>query len=592
MHIDPISSLTPGKYLTLARQFRDESSDRHDVKLALLSSFSFSFLEPYLIVECARRNMRIQPWIAPFGQIEQPILDASEGLTNVNPDVIVIALRIEDVFADVFLRPCGDKLQDRARSCVERLENSVKSIRNSLDSIVLVANFAMPLAGSIGSPFDAGQLGTPFDVLGIANRELARRLKKIPGAYVWDYAGLVHSRGSSSWTDERLWRLARQPIAAANLPYAASHLARTIAGTVFEPVKCLVLDLDNTLWGGILGDDGVVGIQVGDDYPGNVFKAFQNAVLGLKDKGILLAVASKNDEPLVRRVFAENADMIIRWDDFATARISWQPKSESLISIADELNIGIDSLAFFDDNPVEREEVRQKLPQIHVIEPPRSPLGYVESLLGSGLFDIPAVSVEDADRTRYYRDENRRRELRATSTNMDDFLVSLEMKVTIESASEATIMRIAQLISKTNQFNLTTRRHSQSALQRMITDESYVIRWTRLADRYGDSGIIGVTIVHFDGKIAEIDSFVMSCRVMNRRVEDAMISDIIDSALARSCTSVRGQYIATERNSVVSSLYEASGFVKAGEGKEGGHFELDLSASEDRPEWPSCLSRN
>jgi FkbH-like protein len=408
---------------------------------------------------------------------------------------------------------------------------------------------------------------------------------------VWDYAGLVQLRGTSCWTDDRLWHLARQPIAAANLPYAASHLSRTIAGTIFQRAKCLVLDLDNTLWGGAAGDDGISGIQIGDDYPGNVFKAFQNAVLGLKDRGVLLAIASKNDEAPVKQIFDEHPDMVIRWDDFSITRVNWNAKSESLKEIAAELNIGIDALAFFDDNPVEREEVRLHAPEVSVINVPKSPLDFVDSVFASGLFDDTALSAEDADRTHHYQSESRRKEFRESAASMDDFLTGLKMEVTLDSVGPETIARATQLIGKTNQFNLTTRRYSQNSLQRMVDDSAYDVRWVRLSDRYGDSGIVGLTIICFDSKVAIIDSFVMSCRVMNRKVEQAMLCDAVDRAKSRNCTSMRGSYIATKRNAIVSGFYMESGFAEAG-GEEGEKtYVLDLSGTKVRPEWPAVLRR-
>lgn len=592
MIIDPLESLAPGKYLSLARNLREDQGDRHKVKLALLSSNSFSFLEPYIVVECARRNMAVTPWVAPFGQIEQAVLECSDSLSIVNADIIVIALRIEDVFADAFLRTGGDKLRDRSYECVERLVQCVAKIRTTSDTTVLVANFVAPQVANIAGVFDAGHGNGPANIVGAVNAELAVRLSEYHDVLIWDYSGLVHSRGTSGWTDERLWHLARQPIAAANLPYAASHLARTIAGTVFKPMKCLVLDLDNTLWGGAAGDDGIGGIQIGDDYPGNQYKAFQSAVLGLKDRGVLLAIVSKNDEQLVRQIFNEHPDLVISWDDFSIAKVNWNAKSENLKAIATELNIGIDSLVFFDDSPVEREEVRQHAPEVSVMDVPESPLAYVTTLLGSGLFDVPALSDEDGARAGYYKSEKRRQEFRERAASMESFLIGLEMSITIDSVGPETINRAAQLIGKTNQFNLTTRRHSKNALIRMVDDGTYDVRWTRLADRYGDSGIIGVTVLHFQDMVATIDSFVMSCRVMNRSIEQGMLLDAIEQAQARGCTSVRGQYIVTERNAIVSNFYEDSGFAEV-VGKEGeGFFVLDLSGTEVWSEWPKVLRRS
>lgn len=591
MVIDSFESLTPARYLSLARRLHDESTAGKPTKLALLSSNSFSFLEPYLIVECARRGLAASMWVSPFGQIEQAIVDSSAGISSVDPDVVVIAMRVEDVFTDAFLRPGGAQLRERVYVCIDRLEQCVNSIREISDATVLVANFAVPHISSMAGIFDATDSNGPACVISEANTELADRVAGKAGILVWDFAGLTQSRGTESWTDERLWRLARQPISAVNLPHAASHLARSIAATVFQPAKCLVLDLDNTLWGGVAGDDGIRGIQVGDDYPGNVFSAFQSAVLGVKDRGVLLGIASKNDEAVIREIFDDHPELIVRWDDFASAEINWGPKSESIKNIAKELNIGLDSLVFFDDNPVEREEVRQHVPEVNVIDVPDSPLNFIDALFSSGQFDTPTRSSEDADRWRYYQNDVRREALRESVGSMETFLSGLKMELTAGKVGPETIARATQLIAKTNQFNLTTRRHSQSKLQRMVDSDYFEVFWTRLADRYGDSGIIGVTVVQYDGTEASIDSFLMSCRVMNRRVEQAMLVQVIERAVDRGCTAVRGQYMETDRNTIVSDFYAKFGFAEVESLGGERRFLLDLNGAATRPEWPTALRR-
>lgn len=588
--VDPLESLTPGNYLSLARELGESEGDGQAIDLVLLSSNSFSFLEPYLVVECARRNLSARTKVAPFGQIEQYILSAADTLVSDRPVIVVIALRIEDVYADAYLRPNGEDLDQRARACVDRLEHCVKLVQDAVSATVLVANFAVPDIAGLSDVYDGGRSNGVANIVNSANADLSARLADRPGAYVWDYAGLVKARGASSWTDSRLWHLARQPIAAPNLPHAAAHLARTVAGTIFPRIKCLVLDLDNTLWGGVAGEDGLGGIQISDDYPGNVFKAFQHAVLGLKDRGVLLAISSKNDEDLVRKIFDRHPDLILRWQDFSSTQINWNPKSDGIKSIAADLNIGVDAIAFFDDNPVEREEVRQNASGVSVIDVPKSPLGYVDALFEAGSFDAPQLSQEDSKRAVYYQNESRRQAARQDAGTMEEFLASLDMEVTLGSVGPETLARVVQLIGKTNQFNLTTRRHSQSDVQRMADDGSVDVRWYRLNDKYGDSGIIGVVVIRYDGAEASLDTFLMSCRAMNREVENAMLADAVRCALDRDCTSLVGEYIATDRNAVVRDFYRRSGFspeVGNGDGK----FRLDLAAGGRRPLWPAVVRR-
>ncbi len=590
MLIEPLESLTPGNYLSLARELGESGVDGRAVNLVLLSSNSFSFLQPYLLVECARRNIAVQPQVAPFGQIEQFVLGAPQVFSSDSPNVVVVALRIEDVFADAYLRPDGEELGQRANICVDRLEQCVRLLQDSISATVLVANFAVPGIASHADVYDGGRNDGIANLVSTANADLSKRLAGMPDVFVWDYAGLVRSRGASDWTDSRLWHLARQPIAGQNLPYAAAHLARTLAGTVFPRIKCLVLDLDNTLWGGVAGEDGISGIQIGDDYPGNVFKAFQHAVLSLKDRGVLLAISSKNDEDLVKDIFEKHPDLVLRWDDFSSTQVNWNAKSDGIDLIAAELNIGVDAMAFFDDNPVERAEVRQNAPSVSVIEVPKSPLGYVDALFAGGLFDAPQLSQEDAARASYYRNESQRQAARQDAGTMEEFLESLEMEVTAGSVGPETLARVVQLTGKTNQFNLTTRRHTQSDIQRMADDEAADVRWYRLNDKFGDSGIVGVVAIRYDGATAILDTFLMSCRAMNREVENAMLSDAVECALKRGCTSVVGEYIATDRNAVVGDFYPESGFSAAVDRGEG-VFRLDLEDEALRPHWPGAVRR-
>ncbi len=588
MIIEPPELLTPGAYLSLSRKLLEDPGDRRPLRLSLLSSNSFEFLEPYIVVECARRGLAAAPVCGAFGQLEQAILDESSSTVSSDTDVVVIALRIEDVFSDAYLQADSGSLHEASVQCIDRLSQCVDLVRARSDARIVVANFSRPSDAASANVFGAGFVDGSSHIVASANAELAKRVADKPDVCIWDYEGLVASRGVSQWTDPRLWYLARQPISGANLPFAAAHLARTLAGTLFARAKCLVLDLDNTLWGGAAGDDGIEGIDIGDDYPGSVFKQFQRAVAGLSRRGVLLAIASKNDEAPVREIFEKHPDLVLRWNDFSSHRVNWDTKSENLEAIAKELNIGLEALVLFDDNPVEREEVRINAPGVQVVDVPTSPLGYVGALFESGFFDSPEHSAEDAERASYYRHEVRRSADRHAAASMEDFLASLDMQAAVGEVGPETITRVAQLVGKTNQFNLTTRRHNQARLQQMAEDDAWEVRWMRLRDRYGDSGLIGVTIVHYDEQLATIDSFLMSCRVMNRRVEQAMLRNIVENAISRGCRSLRGEYLATDRNAVVKDFFAKNGFSAVGEPAV---FEVKLDEGDGLPEWPQVIGR-
>jgi FkbH-like protein len=455
---------------------------------------------------------------------------------------------------------------------------------------IVVANFAKPVRVPLG-PFDANVGDSLTYALAEANRVLRERLSQFADVFVWDYAGLVADSGADSWSDPRMWALARVPIAADKQPLLARHLARVLAALVFPPAKCLVLDLDNTLWGGVIGDDGMEGIQLGDDYPGNVFKSFQRAVLGLADRGILLAVISKNYPEVVEQALREHPEMLIRPEHLSALRVNWHAKSQNLREIARELNIGLDALVMFDDNPVERAEIAANAPEVRVIEVPTRPLDYERALHECGHFDTPVLSQEDRQRVQMYRTERAREEVRASAATVDEFLAGLEMIAETGAVDSLNLSRVAQLIGKTNQFNLTTRRHSQAAVSQMCNDADHSVHYLRLRDRFGDLGLIAVGVLVFGGEEAVIDTLVMSCRAMGRRAEDALLSELVQAARTRGCKRIIGEYLPTAKNGIVADLYPRLGFLPLETGNgTGQRFALELSAA--TLVWPDVIQRS
>ena len=586
--------MRPAEYQSLARTISESAGGDDGLRVAVLSSSTLSFLDPYLIVECARRSVLAAPWHAPFGQFEQPVLDQSSDFWSQALGMVIVALRAEDVYPEAFVRAGegrGQSLDELLGQCVDRVVACVEGIRSRSDAPILVANFALPYADRNSRLFDANDVHGGMFAVSKANLDLATRIAEVAGVDVWDYAGLVAARGAASWTDQRLWHIARQAISAANLPFAGEHLATTISAVLEPRAKCLVLDLDNTIWGGVAGDDGLQGIKLGDDFPGSVFKSFQRSILGLRDQGILLAIASKNDEQTAREIFDRHPEMLLQWDDFTAVRVNWEPKSQNIRQIADEIGIGIDALAFFDDNPVERAEVSSNEPDVIVIDVPGQAVQFQDALVRGGYFEAPRLSQEDTKRAGLYRDEARRKTLRSQVTSLDDFLVSLDMQVCIGDASDETIARVSQLIGKTNQFNLTTRRHSQAALQEMIDSDSYDVRWTSLDDKFGKSGIVGVTITRYDDAVASIDSFIMSCRVMNRQVEDAMLVDIIETSETRNCVRIEGEFIATAKNSMLADFYASREFGNEVVDGDSRSSSIDIHSASASLHWPVCIKR-
>lgn len=562
------------------------------LRIGILSSFTAAFLQPFLIVEAARREYAAATYFGAFGQLEQEVVDGSSGLWEFAPDALVIAMRPEDIDVEAVERyhaTAGQRFASLAESLLERLATSLRAARSRMTGPILVANIATPAFLPLG-PFDASNATSLTHAINELNRRLAGIVAQTTGAFVWDYAGLVRSRGAERWTDPRLWSLARAAVAAEHQPSMAAHLLRTLSATMRVPSKCLVLDLDNTLWGGVIGDDGPTGIQLSDDYPGNAYKRFQRAALALADRGILLAVASKNHPEVVEETLRTHAEMVLRWDDFACVKANWRSKSENLRAIAKELNIGVDALVLFDDNPVERAEVAAALPEVRIVDVPTDPERYVAALHDCEFFDQTSLQAEDRERVVMYRRERERRALADDASTPEAFLASLEMEAEVGRADDRTLARIAQLVGKTNQFNLTTRRHSHADIAGMASDPDHLVCWLRLRDRFGDQGLVVVGIVRRHRDVAEIDTFLMSCRVMNRRVEQAFMAYLLEGARGLGARVVEGSYLPTARNSMVSNFYRDLGFDDAGPIEPDGHryvFPLESRSIE----WPHVIRR-
>jgi FkbH-like protein len=560
------------------------------LRVALLGSCTLQFVEPFLSVEGMRQRLRVRSHYGPFGQFEQQIADAASPLHAFDPEALVLLMRPEDVDPDTYARYYAEhRTGSTLERIVDRLVECVERFRERSNAPVLVANFAMPANPPLGL-FDANAADSATHAIAAANVELRARLAKLPAAFVWDYAGLVRDCGTQGWTDPRLWALGRIAVATDRQPLLARHLARSLGALVRPPSKCLVLDLDNTLWGGVIGDDGMEGIRLGDDYPGSVFKSFQRAVLGLADRGILLAVVSKNDAVVAEQALREHPEMLIRPDHLSAVRINWNPKSANLRGIAEELNIGADALVLFDDNPVERAEVAANAPEVRVVDVPSDPLGYERALADCGLFDAPVLSSEDRQRVQMYRQERARETTRDSAATVEDFLGDLQMVAQVGRIDDANLGRVAQLVGKTNQFNLTTRRHAQADIARMAQDDTHAVLWLRLADRFGDLGLIAVGILTLDGEDAVIDSFVMSCRAMGRRAEVALAAELVEAARALGARRIVGDYLPTPRNGIVAELYATLGFERIAELEGGGtRFALDLTSA--KVEWPGAIRR-
>jgi FkbH-like protein len=567
------------------------------LKVALLSSFSIEFMKQPLITWGFLNGLDIELYLAGFAQFQQEIRNPSSGLYAFSPEVVILAAEGPDWLPEVY----RDYLDGLAAGSVafeallsrfsNELQDLITSFRQSCKATLLVNNFAVPIWRQMGILDGHAGLGQGQLVQRL-NDSLALLCQHNDGVLMVDYAGLVSRQGSLRWYDERMRHYAKAPIALDMLPHLAAEYMKFLRAITGQTRKCLVLDLDNTLWGGVLGEEGLEGIQLGSVYPGSAYLAFQAEILNLHKRGVLLAIASKNNASDVDQVFANHPGMLLKKEHFAAVQIHWGQKSESLREIARQLNIGLEHMVFADDNPAETEEIARSLPMVTTIQLPKHPELFVRSLLEEGLFDSVNYSLEDRRRGELYRQREGAELLRERTGSLEDFYRSLDMETTFSPVDKASLARSAQLTQKTNQFNVTTIRFSESNIAERAKDPDWLLTTVTVRDRFGDNGIVGLLMARFHSGILEIETFVLSCRVIGRSVETAMLAYLCDQALRRNVGLLHGCVKPTSKNFPARDLFSRHGFEKVAENESGEtSWKLDLvKAPIAWPEWMRVVS--
>jgi FkbH-like protein len=458
---------------------------------------------------------------------------------------------------------------------VNSVQAWVRSFREHSAANLIIHNLEQPEIPSLGV-LDAQSSSDQKAAFEQINRQMCDLAGKYRGVFVLDYDSLVARHGRIRWRDRRKWLTARMPIAADQLIHLAHEWLRFLVPLTGKTARVLVVDLDNTLWGGVIGEDGMQGIKLGAEYPGAAYQALQRAMLDLSRKGILLAVSSKNNRDDAMEVLENHPGMLLRPQHFAAMRISWDEKAQSLREIAAELNVGVDSLAFLDDNPVERESVRVSLPEVTVIELPDDPLEYADALRACPVFERLTLSTEDQQRTALYAAQRERSQVQESFSSKEDFFRFLQQRAEIGPVTPATLARISQLTQKTNQFNLTTRRYTEQQISDLAARPDTNVVSIRLQDRYGDHGLVGVAITRDQGADCEIDTFLLSCRVIGRTVETALLSQVAQNAVRRGRQRLLAWFLPTKKNAPAKGFCAQHGFELQSENAEGSLWVLDL----------------
>ncbi|MFT7774328.1 HAD-IIIC family phosphatase [Roseateles sp.] len=561
------------------------------LKVALLSSFSIEFIHDALVAQGFANGLRIEIYQPGFGQVRQEVLNPASGLYAFAPDLTILAVEGEDWLPELYgdfmsIDPASPVLADAAQRCRQEVVELARQFRERHGKPLLVHNLAQPLHRAAGIA-DLRLVQSQQAALATFNRELSDGLAGVVDAYVLDYAALVAQHGVRQWYDARMRLYAKAPISAAMLGALTREYMKYARALNGMSKKCLVLDLDNTMWGGVIGEDGLDGIQLGANYPGSAFVEFQRAVRTLSQRGVILALASKNNAADVDAVFAQHPFMQLKPEHFAASQVHWEPKAESLKRIAKQLSIGLEHMVFVDDNPVECEQVRRELPMVTVIQLPKRPEAYVDALLEEGLFDTLGLSDEDRRRGALYQQRAQAESMRAESGSIEDYYRSLAMELSVLPVDAASLARTAQLTQKTNQFNTTTFRYSEADVAGRMGAADWELLTVGVRDRFGDNGIVGIMMAQAQGEQLEIDTFLLSCRVIGRTVETAMLAQLCEAAAARGLSRLSGQLRPTAKNMPARDLFERHGFAKQSEDEAGNsRWVLELrEAAIPFPDW-------
>jgi FkbH-like protein len=533
------------------------------LRLAVLRNVMLEALEPVLQYHGLRAGLHVQAKFGEYDNIFQEAVGGRADLLNQNTDCVLIFPTLETLSPELSRR-FPTLAPEALKAEIQRVEQFSRSIlegvRQQTQALILWHGFELPPHPALGT-WDAQVEVGQANVVRRLNESLRAACSLTPNASFVDLSLIAARIGWEQYFDVRFWHMGRAPYTLRALEEIGAEDFKFLRALKGKNKKCLVLDCDNTLWGGIIGEDGLEGVKLGQTHPGSYFADFQQVAVNLFHRGVIIALCSKNNEADVWEVFDMHPDMVLKREHIAAWRINWKDKASNLRQLALDLNISLDSLVFLDDSEFEVNLVRQELPEVEaVLLPKANPALYATMLAGSGWFDTLTLSEEDKKRGAMYRADAGRKQLAVASTDMETYYRSLEMEVEIALADNFSIPRIAQQTQKTNQFNLTTRRYSEADIQAFVQSNTSDVACLRLRDKFGDMGIVGTCILRYEDSLAIFDTMLMSCRVLGRGVEDVFLRKMLDLAILRNCTSARGEYYATKKNSQVEDFFAKQGF--------------------------------
>lgn len=550
-------------YNQLKKNLKKDFSALQTIKVALLGDTATQFLVQSIKGLAYDYGYNLDIWEAEFNQIERQVFDPTSELFTFKPELVILFQSSHKL-----LGKYNKQASDIAETFAERELDTIKQIYTTIsektDAKVIYYNYAEIDDSVFGSYANKIEQSFLFQLRKL-NLELMCYASEQSNLFLCDISTIQNQIGKNNFFQSSIYVNTEMVLSIEALPYIAKKTLDIISAIYGKFKKCLILDLDNTLWGGVIGDDGIENIEIGILGIGKAFTDFQYWIKKLKNRGIILAVCSKNIESVAQEPFEKHPDMILRLDDFAVFIANWDNKADNIRHIQSILNIGFDSMVFLDDNPFERNIVRDNIPDICVPELPKDPAEYLEFLYTQNLFETISFSGEDTKRTKQYQVEAQRVQTKQAFTNEDDFLKSLEMKSLVEPFNTFNTPRVAQLSQRSNQFNLRTVRYTEKDIERISNSDNYYTFAFSLKDKFGDNGLIAVIVLKEEGEALFIENWLMSCRVLKRDMEHFTLNTLVAFAKEKRIKQLKGEYVPTAKNEMVKDHYLNLGFSQQGD---------------------------
>lgn len=572
-----------------SKQIESTKGSLQNVSVAVLRNFTVDPIKITLPTQMSKFEMGADLHIYEDYQLESLIFDAGSDLYKKGVDFILLLLSLEEMaplLARGYLGLSAKNLQIEITKVADKVKTYISEIRKRTKTVILINNFYYNFDSPHGI-FDAVYPTSHRKLICEINDGLADLVRTTKDCVVIDFNSVFARNGEERCFDSRQWSIAKQPFKFYGYHAISKEISKVIKSFNTPSKKCLVLDCDNTLWGGVLGEDGPNGVALGDAYPGNCFRDFQRSIIDLKNKGVFITLCSKNNESDVIDFIEGSGRMFLNLDDVATFRVNWEDKATNIKSIASELNIGLDAMVFIDDSEFECSWVKSQLPEVEVIQLDPNFSAYSGLLSRSGLFDSRSLTEEDKNRTEMFKGAKKSDAEISKFASFEEFLMSLELVVDFSVDEVQLVKRISQMTNKTNQFNFRTKRYSETDIVKMIDAADKLVLTARLKDKNTDYGIIGLVILKFNGDSAFVDTFLMSCRALSRDVDKALLVKVVNICKERGLKKLDGEYIPTNKNIIVVDWFKNMGFVSQG----GDPASWSLSFGVDtEPQWPDHIN--